>query len=153
MKIYSVGIIFKALLLVLTALTSDAADPDFSYWTGYCRVHQSENDGSSGDYYYDLSDYCPPDGDCYDYCHKKCTGSGDGEYGGYPGCKGFEVGNGKCEIWKKCPHYGSGSSDSHRKCYYHKNYCPYYPEKYEQKCESCDLSGGDYYCYDCHVYW
>ena len=50
MKIHSVGIIFKALLLVLTALTWDGVDAQFSYWTGYCRVHQSDDDGSSGDY-------------------------------------------------------------------------------------------------------
>ena len=141
MKIHSVGIIFKALLLVLTALTWDGVDAEFSYWTGYCRVHQKEKDGSDGGYYKDWSDYCPDNGDCDNYCYNKCTGTGKEDYGGYPGCKGFETGNGKCEIWTKCPHYGSGSSDSHRKCYYHStdDKCPYYPEKYEQKCDSCDL--------------
>ena len=148
MKIHSVGIIFKALLLVLTALTWDGVDAQFGYWTGYCRVFESDDDGSSGDYYDDLSHICPDSGDCYDKCYEKCTGSGNGEYGGYPGCKGFEVGNGKCEIWKKCPHYGSGSSDSHRKCYYHTN-CPHY----EQKCGTCDFLGGDYYCYHCDDHW
>ena len=92
MMIHSVGIIFKALLLVLTALTWDR-DAQFSYWTGYCHVHQSDDDGSSGDYYDDYSDNCPTSGVCYDYCYHKCTDSGDGGYGGYPGCKGFEVGD------------------------------------------------------------
>ena len=82
MKIHSVGIIFKALLLVLTALTWDGVDAQFGYWTGYCRVYESDDDGSSGDYYDDLSHICPDSGDCYDKCYEKCTGSGNGEYGG-----------------------------------------------------------------------
>ena len=134
-----VATLIKALLVVvLAAFSFDVVNAGYTKKHGGCRKYDGGK-GSDGNEYYDYDVKA-------DECREKCERD--------PYCKAYEVkGSYKhCEIWKECPHTGSGSGDldcyiSDAHCgggggggggggaggggggggYYKCDYCDYYP--------------------------